>query len=104
MKWRCVWALVGVWFNASLASAQPLLLAMANPAAVACASAGGISMKTYDSKGEHSMCQLPSGQVCEEWAFFKGECPSSDSAPSTPPAKPAAPNTASDNPLGSGSN
>jgi putative hemolysin len=51
---QCLW--LGMWLNLSIAAAQPLQLAMANPAAVACASAGGISLKTYDSKGEHGMC------------------------------------------------
>ncbi|MFM7801348.1 MAG: DUF333 domain-containing protein [Limnohabitans sp.] len=69
---------------ASLADSE--WLAMANPAALACANAGGISLKTYDSKGEHSMCRLPSGKVCEEWAFFKGEC--TDSKKISPPPLP----------------
>lgn len=50
------------------------LIAMANPAAVACKEAGGQLSKIYTDKGEQGMCTLPSGQVCEEWAFFKGAC------------------------------
>lgn len=49
-------------------------LAMANPAAVACLEAGGKLTKIYTDKGEQGMCTLPSGEVCEEWAFFKGTC------------------------------
>jgi hypothetical protein len=26
-------------------------------------------------KGEQGMCTLPSGVVCDEWEFFRGECP-----------------------------
>ena len=50
------------------------LIAMANPAAVACKEAGGQMSKIYTDKGEQGMCTLPSGVVCEEWAFFKGAC------------------------------
>ena len=49
-------------------------MAMANPAAVACLEAGGKLTKIYTDKGEQGMCTLPSGEVCEEWAFFKGTC------------------------------
>jgi putative hemolysin len=54
--------------------ASDIRLAMANPAAVACLKAGGKLTKIYTDKGEQSMCTLPSGVVCEEWAFFKGTC------------------------------
>ncbi|MFN6058995.1 MAG: DUF333 domain-containing protein, partial [Burkholderiales bacterium] len=40
----------------------------------ACLKAGGKLTKIYTDKGEQSMCTLPSGVVCEEWAFFKGTC------------------------------
>lgn len=50
------------------------LIAMANPAAVACKEAGGQMSKIYTDKGEQGLCTLPSGVVCEEWAFFKGAC------------------------------
>ena len=53
---------------------QTWLIAMANPAAVACKEAGGQLSKIYTDKGERGMCTLPSGVVCEEWAFFKGAC------------------------------
>jgi putative hemolysin len=91
---QCLW--LGMWLNLSIAAAQPLQLAMANPAAVACASAGGISLKTYDSKGEHGMCKLPSGQICEEWAFFKGDCTPSDDANTRTQAVSTDPTTATD--------
>ena len=54
--------------------ASDIRLAMANPAAVACLEAGGKLTKIYTDKGEQGMCTLPSGVVCEEWAFFKGTC------------------------------
>ena len=55
-------------------AANVWLIAMANPAAVACKEAGGQISKIYTDKGEQGMCTLPSGVVCEEWAFFKGAC------------------------------
>lgn len=53
-----------------------LLLAMANPASVACIQAGGKLEIVRTDRGEQGLCTLPSGQRCEEWAFFRGECPS----------------------------
>ena len=61
------------------------LMAMANPAAVACKEAGGTISKIYTDKGEQGMCTLPSGTMCEEWAFFKGVC-GQDKPASTPSA------------------
>ena len=52
-----------------------LLLAMANPAAAACTQAGGTVTIVQTDKGEQGMCTLPSGAVCDEWEFFRGECP-----------------------------
>jgi len=67
--WPVTWALI-VW----PVRAGDIQLAMANPAAVACLEAGGKLTKIYTDKGEQGMCTLPSGEVCEEWAFFKGTC------------------------------
>ena len=67
-----------------------LLLAMANPASAACTRAGGILTFVQSDKGEQGMCTLPSGEVCDEWEFFRGECPpkkkpeDGDEAPKTP--------------------
>jgi len=67
--WPVTWALI-VW----PVRAGDIQLAMANPAAVACLEAGGKLTKIYTDKGEQGMCTLPSGEVCEEWAFYKGTC------------------------------
>jgi len=50
------------------------VLAMSNPAAAACTRAGGTPSFVQTDKGEQGMCTLPSGVVCEEWVFFRGEC------------------------------
>ncbi len=54
--------------------AEDLRLAMANPASAACTKAGGTLNKVPTDAGETKLCTLPSGVVCEEWAFFKGTC------------------------------
>ncbi len=49
-----------------------------NPATVACIRAGGIaSTERGADGGERGLCRLPTGQVCDQWAFFRGECGSS---------------------------
>ena len=58
-----------------------VVLAMANPAAAACTQAGGTPGLVQTDKGEKGMCTLPSGLVCEEWVFFRGECVAAPSAP-----------------------
>jgi len=57
-----------------------LLLAMANPASAACTQAGGKLEMVRTDRGEQGLCTLPSGVVCEEWAFFKGVCPPASSS------------------------
>lgn len=46
-----------------------------NPATVACTRAGGEAMTERHADGsERGLCRLPSGQVCDQWALFRGEC------------------------------
>ena len=98
LRWHRVWlnvALLGCCSSTVAIAADRGLYAMANPAAVACQEAGGKLTKIYTDKGEQGMCTLPSGVVCEEWAFFKGTCGrdslSTDSKP--PHQAPVAPAT-----------
>lgn len=44
---------------------------IANPASVYCEKRGGV----LTLEGSRGMCELPDGDVCEEWAYFRGECP-----------------------------
>lgn len=47
---------------------------IANPASVKCVEDGG-ELKIIDSpEGQSGMCYFPDGTVCEEWAYFRGEC------------------------------
>ena len=78
----------------SALAADAWLMAMANPAAVACKEAGGTISKIYTDKGEQGMCTLPSGTVCEEWAFFKGACGQDKSSSTPSAAEPVKPSSA----------
>lgn len=49
---------------------------MANPASVYCEENGGTLEMVSDENGEYGVCNLPDGTSCEEWAFYRGECPS----------------------------
>lgn len=48
---------------------------MANPASVYCVDKGGkLEIRTDKDGGQYGVCILPSGNECEEWKFFRGEC------------------------------
>ena len=49
-------------------------IGMANPASVNCVQNGGLLQIVEEANGQVGMCTLPSGRVCEEWAFFRGDC------------------------------
>ncbi len=57
---------------------------MANPASVYCIEKGGkLEMRT-NANGEYGVCLFGDNRQCEEWAFFRGECPDSiDQNPNT---------------------
>jgi putative hemolysin len=49
---------------------------IANPASVNCIEKGGLLRIQKDATGgEIGICTLPDGKECEEWAYFRGECP-----------------------------
>lgn len=48
---------------------------MANPASAFCVNHGGkIEIKTDANGGQHGNCVFAGGEVCDEWAYFRGEC------------------------------
>jgi len=48
---------------------------MANPASVNCVNNGGtLQIVTADDGSQSGMCTLANGHVCEEWAYYRGEC------------------------------
>ncbi len=48
---------------------------LANPASVYCLEQGGTLEIRNTDEGQVGYCTLPDGTVCEEWAFYRGECP-----------------------------
>ena len=56
---------------------------MANPASVNCINKGGKLSIIDKPEGQVGMCTLSSGTVCEEWAYFRGECADSSPIPGT---------------------
>jgi putative hemolysin len=48
---------------------------IANPASVNCINNGGKLSIIDKPEGQVGMCTLSNGTVCEEWAYFRGECP-----------------------------
>lgn len=48
---------------------------IANPASVYCKEQGGTLRIEENEKGQYGVCTLPDGTECEEWVYFRGECP-----------------------------
>ena len=48
---------------------------LANPASVYCVEQGGTLRMEENEAGQYGMCTLPDGTKCEEWAYYRGECP-----------------------------
>ncbi|MBW2965051.1 DUF333 domain-containing protein [Candidatus Woesearchaeota archaeon] len=54
---------------------------IANPASVFCEEQGGTLTIVDEEAGQTGMCTLANGTVCEEWAYFRGECGSGEDNP-----------------------
>lgn len=48
--------------------------ALANPASEKCVRDGGADKVLYGPQGQYGLCLFTDGSVCEEWAYFRGEC------------------------------
>lgn len=57
-------------------SGQPTrAVGLPNPATITCSRAGGIpAIERGPDGAERGVCRWPSGLVCDQWAFFRGEC------------------------------
>jgi putative hemolysin len=53
---------------------------MPNPASVYCEKEGGTLEIVDEADGQKGICTLKDGTTCDEWAYFRGECPASNSA------------------------
>ena len=47
---------------------------IANPASVNCIEKGGVLEIVDGVGGQYGLCKFEDGSLCEEWAFFRGEC------------------------------
>lgn len=57
------------------APTAPARVGVANPATIACIRAGGVPFIERGADGsERGLCRLPSGLICDQWAFFRAEC------------------------------
>lgn len=59
--------------NDSVDNDQPSTL-VANPAAEFCINVGGNLVEVESNDGVSANCVFPSGEECEEWSLFRGEC------------------------------
>jgi putative hemolysin len=57
------------------AAAAPQGAQIANPASVNCEQKGGKLEIVEGPGGQQGICVLPDGTRCDEWAYFRGECP-----------------------------
>lgn len=52
---------------------------IANPASVYCEEQWGTLIPMEDENGgQYAMCQLDAETICEEWAFYRWECPTAE--------------------------
>ena len=48
---------------------------IANPASTYCIEQGGKLEIRDSAEGQYGVCTLPNGTECEEWKYFRKECP-----------------------------
>ena len=48
---------------------------IANPASVNCVNNGGTLQIREETDGQVGYCTLKDGTVCEEWKYYRKECP-----------------------------
>ena len=59
------------------------VVSIANPASVYCVQNGGVSTIVTAADGNQSrVCVFANGTRCEEWAYYRGECPPVNQPPS----------------------
>jgi putative hemolysin len=66
-------------------------LGIANPASVYCETNGGTLEIVNEVDGQKGICTLQNGTKCEEWAYFRGECPVNKECAECPQLTPPGP-------------
>ena len=70
---------------------------MPNPASVYCEQQGNqLEIRTAADGSQSGICVFPDGSICDEWAYFRGECPLAAQKSPTPAIVVEATSTASD--------
>ena len=60
-------------------------IGMANPASVYCEGQGHtLELRTGEDGGQYGVCMFADGGECEEWAFYRDECGSTDTTFESP--------------------
>ena len=63
---------------------EPDSVGMPNPASVFCEEEGGtVDIRTADDGGQVGICVFSDGSECDEWEYFRGECPAEVEDPAT---------------------
>ena len=62
-------------FLISCAKKEENKVGIANPASTYCIEQGGKLEIKENAEGQYGVCILPDGTECEEWKYFRKECP-----------------------------
>lgn len=64
-------------FSLALAACAASPMRIANPASGHCVEVGGrLAVESTAGGGEFGVCHFTDNRQCEEWALFRGDCPS----------------------------
>jgi putative hemolysin len=87
----------------SESAATEILPNMPNPASVYCEQNGNtLEIRTAADGGQSGVCVFPDGSICDEWAYFRGECgPAAEKSPTPAVAVDATPEGSGGGPGGS---
>jgi putative hemolysin len=77
---------------------------MPNPASVYCEQDGNkLGIQTASDGSQSGVCIFPDGSICDEWAYFRGECgPAAQASPTPAMAVEATADASGGGPGGSG--
>jgi putative hemolysin len=87
----------------SESAATEILPNMPNPASVYCEQNGNqLEIQTADDGSQSGVCVFPDGSICDEWAYFRGECgPAAPKSPTPAMTVEATPDASGGGPGGS---
>ena len=72
----CAGVLAGCGSDPAIDAKAPSSAQLANPASMNCGRLGGqLGVERNPAGGEFAVCTFPDDRQCEEWAMFRGQCP-----------------------------